>query len=267
MFRNLTCLTFLLGVLAASGCSTSSQGDIVIEPIADTESVTADSLAKFERDHSVVLPQDYRKFLLSHNGGFPSRDCVEFNDGKRKTSTDVFYFFALDDTRDSVSMAWHLSTFAGRIPKETLPIARDSHGNLWLLSLAGDHAGSVFFWDHGTFNTFDETDLKQWPLVANTFGEFMETLTNYDPEIEDGVVLSRYAITKQAVSSMQQGGEPLDVRENLDYVWHCDCDDDGNVKMQFVVYGVHAAVAHTDGYSRVSAMQGLIEAGRTRLPE
>lgn len=239
----------------------------MIKPLADTQAVTEESLDAFERKHSISLPKSYRDFLTSNNGGFPSRDCVDFDEVKRKTASDVFYFFALQDSRDSMSAEWHYSTFSGRIPKGTLPIARDSHGNLWLLSLSGSNSGSVHFWDHGTFNTFDETDLKHWPAVASSFADLLKSLADYGPEIEDGVVLSRYAITKQAISGMQINDQSFSVLENLDFVWHCDCDDDGKIRMQFVAYGVHAVATHTDGYSRVSAMQGLIKEGPTRLPK
>jgi hypothetical protein len=37
--------------------------------------------------------------------------------------------------------------------------------------------------------------------------------------------------------------------------------------MEFVQYEVHAAVTHTDGYSRLRAMKGLIKEGPARLPE
>lgn len=241
-------------------------GDVIIKPLAGTEPITDESLDEFERRYSITLPQSYRNFLIANNGGFPSKDCIEFNEAKRRTATDVFYFFALVDSRDSISAQWYFSTFRGRIPKATLPIARDSHGNLWLLSLAGGSMGAVHFWDHGTFDTFDETELTQWPVAANSFDEFLRSLSDYDSGIEDGVVLSRYAITKQAISGMQQAEPDFSVQENLEYVWHCDCDNDGNVRMQFVVYAVHAAFTHTDGYSRVSAMQGLIKDGPTRLP-
>jgi hypothetical protein len=164
-------------------------------------------------------------------------------------------------------MEWHLDTFARRLPKNTIPIARDSCGNLWLIAVGNESAGSVFFWDHGSYATFDETDLANWPRVAESFLQFRANLAAYDATVEKGTVPSRYALVKRATEGMSKKDAGFSARANPGFVWHCDCDDDGKVKMQFVEYEVHAAVTHTDGYSRLRAIRGLIKQGPMRLPE
>jgi hypothetical protein len=164
-------------------------------------------------------------------------------------------------------MEWHHDTYSGRLPENTLPIARDSCGNLWLLSVGGDNVGSVYFWDHGSYDTFDETDLRNWPRVAASFTEFLGSLGSDDVSADTTVVPSRYSLVRQATGGMSENNAGFSTRANPGYVWHCDCDDAGHVKMEFVQYEVHAAVTHTDGYSRLRAMKGLIKEGPTRLPE
>ena len=164
-------------------------------------------------------------------------------------------------------MEWHHDTYSGRLPKDTLPIARDSCGNLWLLSVGSDHAGSIFFWDHGSFDTSDETDLANWPRVATSFTQFRDNLSTYDVSGENPIVPSRYALVKQATDDMVKRDAGFSTRANPGFVWHCDCDGDGSVVMQFVQYEVHAITTHTDGYSRLRAMKGVIKEGPTRLPE
>ncbi len=130
-----------------------------LAPIDDTAALTEDSLQAVEQKYSCQLPDDYRRFLLENNGAFPSPDCVSFEEAGQKTASDVFCFFAIADDRAWASMEWHYETYFGRLPKDTLPIARDSGGNLWLLSVRSDDAGSIYFWDHGSYDTFDETQL------------------------------------------------------------------------------------------------------------
>ncbi|MHB8901103.1 MAG: SMI1/KNR4 family protein [Thermoguttaceae bacterium] len=220
-----------------------------------------------KQKYSCRLPDDYRKFLLENNGGFPSPACVYFEENAQQTASDVLYFFAVGDERPWASLQWHHDTYSGRLPKNTLPIARDSCGNLWLLSVGSDNAGSIFFWDHGSSDTFDETDLGNWPCVATSFTHFRDNLTAYDPSAEDKVLPSRYALVKQATDGMAKKDAGFSTRANPDFVWHCAYSDDRNVRMEFVQYEVHAFATHTDGYSRLRAIQGVIEEGHTRLPE
>lgn len=237
------------------------------QPIGDTPALAESALRAFEQRHSFQLPNDYRGFLLSINGAFPTPDCVTFVEAGRKTASDVFCFFAIGDQRAGISMDWHVETYADRIPKSTVPIGRDSGGNLWLLSLRGADAGSIFFWDHGSYDTFDETDLSNWPKVASSFHEFRESLCAYDATLEDGGVPSRYALVNHANSDMVRRENRFSTRANPGFVWHCDCTDNGQVSMQFVKYEVHAVATHTCGYSRLRAIEGLIKAGQPRLPE
>ena len=238
-----------------------------MQSMKDAPSLTEDALKAFEQKHSFQLPTDYRNFLLSSNGAFPLPSCVTFEEAKRKTSSDVFCFFAIGDERAGLSMDWHCETFADRIPKNTVPIGRDSGGNLWLLSLRSANAGSIFFWDHGSYDTFDETDLSNWPKVAPSFHEFRKHLTTYDATLESDGIPSRYSLTKQATAGLAKQDPEFNTRANPGFVWHCDCDDEGSVRMQFVQYEVHAIATHTCGYSRLCAIKGLIEEGEPRLPE
>jgi len=236
-----------------------------LNPIAAAPKLTEESLQDLETKHSCRLPNDYRQFLLSTNGAFPSPDCVVFVEDGRNTASDVFCFFAVGDDRAWASMGWHHETFSDRLPKRTLPVGRDSGGNLWLLSLRDDDAGAIFFWDHGSYDTFDETDLDKWPKVAASFTEFRSSLRAFDPAVESDLP-SRYSLAKQAADGMAQRDSGFTTRAHPEFVWHCDCDDKGNVSMPFVQYKIHAVATHTCGYSRLRAIKGAIQGGKPRVP-
>lgn len=239
----------------------------VLDPIVDTPRLTEESLQAIENRYSCQLPRDYREFLLSSNGAFPTPDCATFDEDGRTTASDVYCLFAIGDDRSSLSMEWHQETFSHRLPENTLPIGRDSGGNLWLLSLRDGSAGAIFFWDHGSYDTFDESDLDNWPKVASSFKEFLGNLRAYDTAVEAGGVPSRYSLVRQATAGMVARDSEFSTRGNPGFVWHCDCDDAGNVQMQFVQYEVHAVATHTCGYSRLRAIKGLTQGGRPRLPQ
>ncbi|MGW6725034.1 SMI1/KNR4 family protein [Nocardia sp. NPDC055029] len=85
-----------------------------------------------------TLPADYRAYLLERDGGW-----MEDND---QVVDEVFGVRA--DIGDGVSIWDKLEVYDGRVPRWLLPVARDSYGNLFALSLrSGDH-GTVWFWDH-----------------------------------------------------------------------------------------------------------------------
>ena len=241
----------------------------MIKPLPEPTNASEESLNRFEKETVIKLPAEYRDFINNTNGGFPSpnKNCIEISEGERKSTTDVLVFFAIDDNREWLSISWHLSVFSDRIPEQTLPIARDSHGNLWLLGVGVSNSGFVYFWDHGSYDTFDETNIDNWPRITKSFKGFMEKLAKYNSNKEKNAVLSRYGMVHRATKKMKGNDAAFDSHANPGYVWHCDCDDKGGTTMQFVDYRIHASTTHTDGYSRLCAIKGLIKDGPTRMPK
>src|SRR5204862_6472027 len=183
---------------------------------------------------------------------FPTRRSSDL------TVSDVYCFHCLGDELPWASVEWHCENFAGRLPKDTLPIGHDACGNLWLLNVGPKYGGTVVFWDHGSFETFDETDFDSWPRVANSFQEFLGSLHEYNALSEDAQLLSRYAIVQKAVEGLVKKSPDFNRHSILDGAWHCHYED-GNVKMQCVNYLPHAVATHTDGYSDLRAAKGLIK--------
>jgi len=108
--------------------------------------LTNDDLADLERTLRAALPSQYRGFLLRNNGGIPSPDTVDV-DGVPGSPTDVQVFFGIGRPVESSDLSWNRQTFSDRLPDRMLPIACDSGGNLFCLSLSGEDAGSVIYVD------------------------------------------------------------------------------------------------------------------------
>ncbi len=121
-----------------------------------------------ERALGTKLPAAYRQFLLEHNGGQPVPDLVDV-EGLPGAPTDIQVFFGIDRSVESSNLAWNLRTFAGRAPQGTLPIACDSGGGLFCLSLA-----------HADFGAVSYADVRQGQMVsyqvASDFAAFLGQL-------------------------------------------------------------------------------------------
>jgi len=63
-----------------------------------------------------------------------------------------------------------------RIPRDMIPIARDSFGNQICIGVSGPRCGYVYFWDHENEDE-DEPTYRNMHLVAKSFQEFLAQLT------------------------------------------------------------------------------------------
>jgi hypothetical protein len=126
--------------------------------------LTPDRLDRFEREHALHLPEDYRQFLLEHNGGIPTpEDTIDFEGG----SSDIKCFYGISDGENEASLERNLKDIKEWGIDEGLPIGHDFFGNFYLLSVQSEREGQIFFWDH---------DLGDMLFVAASFTEFTEKL-------------------------------------------------------------------------------------------
>lgn len=129
--------------------------------------LTEDRLEMLEAELNGHLPDDYRAFLLQHNGGRPTLSQFTFEvDGKVEESV-VEWFFAVHDQPYEEAEDWNPN--GGELPPyfgqsleavwadfreekadaEVLPIARDPCANLISLGYAGEWAGAVWWYGRG----------------------------------------------------------------------------------------------------------------------
>jgi hypothetical protein len=109
-------------------------------------SIDDSDLDQLEQEISGRLPDAYRRFLKMHNGGLPSPDTVDVP-GLASSPTDIQLFFGIGGANPARGIAWNRATFADRVHPNLLPIACDSGGALYLLSLEAPPTGRVIFHD------------------------------------------------------------------------------------------------------------------------
>ena len=136
---------------------------VVIQRI--TPSIGEGEVQEFERAHGLKLPDDYRRFLIEHNGGVPQNN-----------SEGVRAFFCLGKHAQwglEQAMVQHRD----ELPAGLCPVASDQLGNLYCVACAGDGEGAVYLWDRKGKDA-------QAPLsrAADSFGQFLDSLEPFDPD-------------------------------------------------------------------------------------
>ena len=134
-------------------------------------SIDSDNLIKFESNHSLTLPKEYRTFLQTHNGGAPEPSNV------KKTESDVQWIYGIHNGENWASLEENIKTYKNRLPSKTLPIGNDSSGNIYLLSLRDDSFGEIWFWDHENESVEIADDyFENITKVNSSFSEFLSEL-------------------------------------------------------------------------------------------
>jgi SMI1-KNR4 cell-wall len=95
-------------------------------------SITEHDLARLEGSLGRQLSAPYRRFLLGHNGGAPDPVCV---DVPGFGETDVQVFFGIGRSIETSRIEWNIDALKERLEGVLVPIACDSGGNLFCLSL------------------------------------------------------------------------------------------------------------------------------------
>jgi len=140
-------------------------------------SLKLSDLKQFETKQGIVLPNEYRDFMLKFNGGSPSPRNFDLPDQK---ANPLHVFYGIGASLKSDDLAEVIQIFKGRIRNSLIPIAADSFGNQICLGLHGSRKGKVYFWDHESERLLFK--FRSLTLVANSFKGFIDGIYEYiDP--------------------------------------------------------------------------------------
>ena len=141
------------------------------------QSVALTEIKAVEAKLGFSFPEQYQKFLLTHNGGRPTPDVFRFvREGSSYSESMVDWFLAIH-TRDFNDFETYFDIYKidqVRLPTELVPIASDPGGNLICISVNGENLGAVYFWDHDIEE--DPPSYANVRLIANSFDEFLGAL-------------------------------------------------------------------------------------------
>jgi hypothetical protein len=133
-------------------------------------------LADFEKNLGYRLPEDYRKYLLSHNGGTPNPGFFT-SEYWGELSVDVFYGF--HDGPYWTRLEPALVNWTESLPLGYLPIGCDIAGNAICISLFGDSRGALFLGEvHGRLDVNQPCDTPIFDWLAPSFQELLNMLAH-----------------------------------------------------------------------------------------
>ena len=132
-------------------------------------------IKKFEKLIQAKLPEDYKQFLLKHNGGHPITNGFELIKpiNNKTKEAGISWFFALYDG-DVCNITRKFMDSRGGIPDELLPIGYDSGGKT-CLGIKGDYYGKLYYWTTN-WSWWSGNDYNYLYLIANSFTDFINGL-------------------------------------------------------------------------------------------
>ena len=143
--------------------------------------VTESDVDSFEQRFGVVLPRDYRAFLLAVNGGRTAMTHREFDRGI------VNGLLSLNEPDGSSDLAaWNERVREDLKTPDLIIVGVDDGGGRILLAVSGDHAGEVWFQVHDE-RPWDANprvlwhDRRDFRKLAASFTAFMSSLRPLAP--------------------------------------------------------------------------------------
>src|ERR1051325_11614933 len=101
-------------------------------------------ILEFENRWNLQLPQDYRSFLLKHNGGRPFPAMFPISGMENNPEGQVQDFFGLGTAIKSYDLNWVLENLGVPQPDGLLPVGCNASGDYLCISTK---SGRVLFWD------------------------------------------------------------------------------------------------------------------------
>ncbi|MEK5505786.1 SMI1/KNR4 family protein [Paenibacillus sp. FSL P4-0113] len=136
-------------------------------------------LETFEETFNLILPNDYKNFLLYHNGGKAVRRRFETKD-KTITSSIMLFLPLSKEIEENLEYYYKKYNIEKIIPSNFIPFGVDPADSLICLSINGEDQGTVYFCDLDYFE--EDNGLKQEyiKLVSPSFSEFLNSLFQPD---------------------------------------------------------------------------------------
>ena len=141
-----------------------------------------EAITEFEARRGVLLPSEYKQFLLTSNGGWPTPNVFKVP-GWHGQASGLVDFYGIHDGPKVTRLDYALEVYDERVPATLIPIATDAFGNKVCIGWKGKRKGKIYFWDHE--DELDENgdfvqDYRNVFLVANSLQEFLDGLMTHE---------------------------------------------------------------------------------------
>ena len=153
------------------------------EPFEPTSEAALDD---FALKRGIVLPHEYRAFLLKHNGGYAPNDS--YIRVESWNSTAIHTMLGLVDNESESISVQRLGGFSKEVRRQLLKIAFDSGSHMFVMDLRTKNYGKIYIRDHNTppklvpviddfgFDKYDPEEATLYHHIADSFTEFLAML-------------------------------------------------------------------------------------------
>lgn len=138
-------------------------------------STTISAIGLFERQRAIVLPEDYKRFLIETNGGIPVVSLFPVKGREYSPFDNVQAFLGIGVPIPTSELAYAYDLYAGGLPFGIVPIANQDEGNYVCLDLRGGKE-KIVFWDKRHFWSTGEWREQDLYAVADSFDQFLTLL-------------------------------------------------------------------------------------------
>lgn len=135
--------------------------------------LTREEIHDFEVRYNLHLPEEYIRFLLSHNGGSPDKVYFIENGADLVVNT----FWSLSKEKYNLERYYTEMVIQDKeLPEKILPIGDDAFGNAICLSCRDEDFGKVYFWDHEEDWDHDDCHDVDLRLLAENISIILDNL-------------------------------------------------------------------------------------------
>lgn len=141
-------------------------------PISNSE------LSEIEKKINVILPEDYKEFLLEVNVGIPKEQYLSFFIDDLNEEVILGTMLGISENKNFSLTDWN-SEYQIELPYDSFVFGTEYGGGLFVMIVSGEDRG-IYFWDH-TF-IFDQSSVdSNVYFLADDFTNFIEKLYISEP--------------------------------------------------------------------------------------
>ncbi len=150
-----------------------NEGEKNVSFKAHLRSIDKEMIEAYELRVGINLPEDFRAFLLSSNGGIPTPQQADIPNTQYSVLVD--YLYGIGDSRQPGDLEYEAVEIEEDLLEGMIVIGHDPGGNLFLLATKGRDRGAVYFWDLGGLY-LSEDDSGNTFRLADSFSNLLERL-------------------------------------------------------------------------------------------
>jgi hypothetical protein len=137
------------------------------------------NLEKIENEFSLILPKEYKDFLIDNNGAEINNGYFFVKEINQLISMGLFY--GVDLGKKGADIFYINNEYNDDIPENSLLIGGDDGGG-WILLICDGENDGIWYYDHSYFFEQSTDELNTY-FICETFTEFLEMLET--TKIED----------------------------------------------------------------------------------